>query len=364
MLKRVKNSQYLTFSQNFSTPVVSVGNSVAQKLNTSLFNLMKHYEDLIGLTEVKTAQKLVLEAERDFTKTQESRREKQDEIREIQNQLKEIHVELDKTSRGEDRYLNLLTQEHAIIKRERQLVDDFRRLERSERDCFTLLSNRLRDSHEKERERAEKTKYGSIIGSIICGSIGIVGGTWINRYRLKEIKSIVQDSTEPGRFQNLVEQLGSAVDNQQQKINSFIAELNVMLHGKPLGLGGENDSGQSAALGVGSALSTSNKTGDGNKENQLDAILTALKTQDEKLASEMLDVKRLVAAERGYQFSSGDEMNIENIVYIGPDLKTILAETERNLEWKIKLGTLVQVVAVYGTLALTLPLIYSLLRGG
>src|SRR3569832_2455127 len=85
----------------------------------------------------------------------------------IQLKLKEIHVELDKTSRGEDQYLHLLTHEHALIKKERSFMDEFKRMERAERDCFTLLSNRLRDSHEKERERAEKTKYGSIIGSII-----------------------------------------------------------------------------------------------------------------------------------------------------------------------------------------------------
>ena len=39
----------------------------------------------------------------------------------------------------------------------------------------------VRDSHEKERAQAEKTKYWSIIGSIIGTCIGIVGTTIINR---------------------------------------------------------------------------------------------------------------------------------------------------------------------------------------
>lgn len=82
------------------------------------------------------------QAEKDFTKTQDARREKQDSIRDVQARLKEIHTELDKTSRGEDKYLTLLTQEHAIIKQEKQMLEDFRRLERAERDCFTMLSNR------------------------------------------------------------------------------------------------------------------------------------------------------------------------------------------------------------------------------
>uniref|UniRef100_A0A915KWK4 Coiled-coil domain-containing protein 51 n=1 Tax=Romanomermis culicivorax TaxID=13658 RepID=A0A915KWK4_ROMCU len=324
------------------------------RVNASLFNLMKYYEDLIGLTEVKIAQRLVLEAERDFTKTQESRREKQDEIREIQSRLKEIHVELDKTSRGEDRYLNLLTQEHSVIKQERQLMDDFKRLERSERDCFTILSNRLRDSHEKERERAEKTKYGSIIGSIVCGMIGIVGGTIVNRGRLKEIKNIVKDSSESAHLQILTEELASAVDKQQSKINNFINELNGMLTNKP--------TFQSVEKGAFSSLETLATSEDVRNDEQIDTILAALKIQDDKLVEEMNEIKRLIAVKSGQDLINCGESNGKSVIYIGPDLRTMLDETEKSLESKIKLSTLVQVVAVYGTLAITLPLLYAWLR--
>ncbi len=52
------------------------------------------------------------------------------------------------------RYLSLLTEEHAIMKTERGLLDEFERLENAERDAFHALSARVRSSHEREREYA------------------------------------------------------------------------------------------------------------------------------------------------------------------------------------------------------------------
>lgn len=158
---------------------------------------------------------------------QELRREKQDEIRDVQTRLKEIHVELDKTSRGEDRYLNLLTQEHALIKREKLLLDEFKQLERSERDCFTILSARLRESHEKERQRGERTKYWSIIGCLLGGALGITGTMINNKLRMRDLRQIVQETSEPGKFQALSAQLTAMVQSQQQQIALFVKDLNV-----------------------------------------------------------------------------------------------------------------------------------------
>lgn len=85
----------------------------------------------------------------------------------MQDEVKGIHAELEKTHRGEDRYLTLVTQEHNILKEERAMVAEFQHHERKERECFAMLSNAVRDSHEKERAQAEKTKYWSVLGSVI-----------------------------------------------------------------------------------------------------------------------------------------------------------------------------------------------------
>ena len=93
---------------------------------------MKRYENFVGLTEVKAAQARVVERERKFIDQQELRREAQVKITEVQKKIKvrfrdeiffhaeneiffqDIHVELEKTHRGEDRYLVLVTQEHQV----------------------------------------------------------------------------------------------------------------------------------------------------------------------------------------------------------------------------------------------------------
>ena len=57
--------------------------------------------------------------------------------------------------------------------------------------CSLLqLSNAVRNSHEKERAQAEKTKYWSVIGSVIGACIGIIGTTINNRMRMRELRSI------------------------------------------------------------------------------------------------------------------------------------------------------------------------------
>lgn len=58
------------------------------------------------------------------------------------------------------------------MKEDRALLADFRATEKQEYDYFSMLSFALRESHEKERAQAEKTKYWSIIGSIAGTLIG------------------------------------------------------------------------------------------------------------------------------------------------------------------------------------------------
>ena len=87
-----------------------------EKVETALLrgknckNMVLRYENVVGLTEVKAAQARVVECERKFIETQEMRREAQKMISDVQKRIKDIHLELEKTHRGEDRYLVLVTQ--------------------------------------------------------------------------------------------------------------------------------------------------------------------------------------------------------------------------------------------------------------
>lgn len=80
------------------------------------------------------------------------------------------------------RYLELLTEEHATIKKERGLLETFEGYESAEREAFHQLSIRVRESHEKERERVEKTKWWGVSASLIGALLGIAGSSIGNTF--------------------------------------------------------------------------------------------------------------------------------------------------------------------------------------
>lgn len=129
-------------------------------------------------------------------KSQEDRREAQRQISAIQQRLHELHAELDRIPKGDDKYLALITQEHMVIKEEKKMREDFQQFEKEERENFAALSNTLRDSHEKERAQAEKTKYWSIIGSILGTMVGVVGTSINNHIRMNELRNLVKESAK------------------------------------------------------------------------------------------------------------------------------------------------------------------------
>ena len=63
------------------------------------------------------------------------------QMTEVTAKLKGLHAELEKTHRGEDKYLTLVTEEHSILKEERDLLLNFQQTERQERECFSKVPN-------------------------------------------------------------------------------------------------------------------------------------------------------------------------------------------------------------------------------
>lgn len=71
------------------------------------------------------------------------------------------------------------------LQEERRLRTAYENAEGSEREKFALFSAGVRESHEKERTRAERTKNWSVIGSVLGALIGVMGSTYVNRVRLQ-----------------------------------------------------------------------------------------------------------------------------------------------------------------------------------
>ena len=262
--------------------------------------------------------------------------------------LKHISAELDKHKRGDDQYLALVTEENKIIKEEDLLSMFLEEYEQRERNHFSALSSAVRESHEKERARADRTKYWSIIGSVIGATVGIMGTSLNNYLRMKELRSIVKESAEGGiELKYLASRLSETMTSQHNQIQSFVVDLKTLV-----GTGAVQNRQPEK---IKSTLSV-NSTGEEFKE-QTNLIVNLLKKQEEQTEKDLDDIKRLLAISKASDTEG-------NVIYVGPEFKEILKDTEKNLEWKIKMNSLWTVTFIYGAFALTLPLLVSFFKGG
>lgn len=133
---------------------------------------------------------------------------------------------MDRIPRGDDKYLALVTQEHSVIKEEKRLKEEFQQIEKEEREHFSILSHTVRDSHEKERAQAEKTKYWSIIGSVVGTMFGIFGTTINNHLKMKELRSLVEQTAQKGQVEYDLESI--------REISKTIQQLSVPANGMPI----------------------------------------------------------------------------------------------------------------------------------
>ncbi|KJH48619.1 hypothetical protein DICVIV_05247 [Dictyocaulus viviparus] len=315
-----------------SSSVSTASKPAFSNFRAKIDELMSLYEDFIGVKAVKDAQTNVMMWEEKLSQAQLARRSKQAEIKNLQSRLKEIHAELDRTSRGEDKYLHLLTEEHAAIKKERVLLEDFEGLEAAEREAFHQLSNRVRASHEKERERAEKTKWWSVSASLIGASIGVVGASIGNELRMRRLREMLP----LGGAQ--MSQMAQIIDEQNKKVTGFIADMRNILKLNTL------------------PVEPSYKL---HFENvSAEEAITSIREENAKLAAQMAELIRLVRIE------SSLNADPNTVVYVGSDMERLLDQTEKNLESKMKLQTLVAVVALYAAIGVAIPLVFAVLRGG
>lgn len=163
VLRRRSHSQR-AISQ--STSQSRIATLLTDKLNV----VTNQFDSVLGITEVRTAQSLVQTAEDEFMKSRRQVEETRNELIRLQNQLRELRSKLDRIPREDERYLQLATEEHKVLIAERKAKADLEMSDTRERDHFSALSAAVRGAHEKERSRAERTKYWSIIASA-CGAV-------------------------------------------------------------------------------------------------------------------------------------------------------------------------------------------------
>ncbi|CDW54510.1 hypothetical protein TTRE_0000278001 [Trichuris trichiura] len=231
-----------------------------------------------------------------FTAKQRLRRQSQSELQKIQERHRELQLALERTSRTDDRFLSLLTEEHSVLKSERAITTSLHEVEMCEREAFSVLSACLRESHEKERVRVERTKYWSIIGSMVGALIGIIGTTVNNERRMREVKRLVTGNS-----------------NERKQIASLISDLKVtattICYQRCLNTG--NLQGTLSSVDNGSPMSFSRQISnhEGNIIKRLDNLAAMNEKETKLLLRQLAEVKRLIAGSSAkIDFSSKNEV--------------------------------------------------------
>lgn len=188
------------------------------------------YEHFVGLNEVREAQTQVTEAEKIFMVARGVVREAHGSLEALLARLKEVRDKLDRVSREEAHYLELATMEHKLLQEERRLRAAYESAESSEREKFALFSASVRESHERERVRAERTKNWSVIGSVLGAVIGVMGSTYVNRVRLLELRSLLLEAQKgPASLQETLRVQAGMHRAQQDELRGLINTLRTTL---------------------------------------------------------------------------------------------------------------------------------------
>jgi hypothetical protein len=114
------------------------------------------------------------------------------------------------------------------MKEQELLSTNFQQFEQEERENFSILSSAVKESHEKERLQAERTKYWSIIGSILGTALGVFGSTINNRYKMKEFRSILSEAvTNEEKLELLIsDKIADRLGNELRNVASVAADNN------------------------------------------------------------------------------------------------------------------------------------------
>ncbi|NXP76041.1 CCD51 protein, partial [Ramphastos sulfuratus] len=350
-----------------------MGKNSLQKMSATCKSWWDRYEEFVGINEVREAQGKVTEAENVFMIARGIVREARESVEAQQIKLKEIRDRLDRVSRDDTQYLELATLEHRLLQEEKRYRAAYLNAEESEREKFALFSAAVRESHEKERTRAEKTKNWSIIGSVLGAIIGVLGSTYVNRVRLQELKVLVLEAQKgPINLQEAIKEQASSYYLQQKDLSDVIADLKSVLQTRTSqeieGSTLLTREDKNNTTKIDSLLIPLNEQL--NYTKQVSSCLGSLQQQLNSLQESIVQVVAEVQAVKVAVHSRPVERVIPRSLAEGKsqasavrDVILELCDTERRLETQIKRNSIYSTAVTCAVFAITLPVLYVILKG-
>lgn len=259
------------------------------------------------------------------------------------------------------------------FKEEKRLRASYIHAEESEREKFALFSASVRESHEKERTRAERTKNWSIIGSVLGTVIGVMGSTYINRVRLQELKSLLLEAQKgPISLQEAIHEHASVHQGQQRDLGELILLLRDMVpsvlppsqetqRGGSTVPGNLSGSADQALKDIKERITYTKETGKhleslqkqySNLEKSINKIATDVQNVNSKVSMRTAELPVAANIPR----DGSQEAPLQNVILE-------LADAEQRLGTQINRNSIYSTALTCTAVALTFPVMYVLLKG-
>ncbi|XP_012667358.1 coiled-coil domain-containing protein 51 [Otolemur garnettii] len=342
-----------------------LGQSIRQRASSTAKTWWDRYEEFVGLNEVREAQGNVTEAEKVFMVARGLVREAREDLEVQQAKLKEVRDRLDRVSREDNQYLELATLEHRMLQEEKRLRMAYLRAEDSEREKFSLFSAAVRESHEKERARAERTKNWSLIGSVLGALIGVAGSTYVNRVRLQELKVLLLEAQKgPVNLQEAIREQASSYSLQQKDLHDLMVDLRGVVHAG-LGQGSGSWAATSPTGGRDTDVLSAALKEQLSHSKQVQSCLEGLREQLdglEKTSSQMAEVVHFAkAAAHPGLVEPADRVLPSSLLEQG-SVMLALSDMEQRLETHVNRNTIYSTLLTCVTFVAILPVLYMLFR--
>ncbi|XP_038668398.1 mitochondrial potassium channel isoform X1 [Scyliorhinus canicula] len=357
--------KWVELSKDFSKRTV-------EHIRTTTNSLWEKYEEFVGLKELQVAQLKVTEAEKAFMVARSVVRQSRETLESQQLKLKEVRDRLDRVSREDSHYLELATQEHKLLQEERRHRTTHENAEELERETFARFSAAVRESHEKERTRAERTKNWSVMGSVLGAMIGVFGSTYINRVRLQELKALLLEAQKgPINLQEALKEQASIHQIQNKELNKLVTNLKELVHEDAIVKQASKEAivkpkKAESSFKLDPVLNALKEQASSSKQTSaslegLQLKLTGLEQVLGKVASDMKTVKLITQVRPSQTVSSGLKQDWQTLAT--ENMIDGLAETEKRLESHIRASSVHNTLLTYAAFALTLPVLYVLFKG-
>lgn len=259
----------------------------------------------------------------------------------------------------------LLPDTTLLPQEEKRLRAAYVRAEDAEREKFSLFSAAVRESHEKERTRAERTKNWSLIGSVLGALIGVAGSTYVNRVRLQELKALLLEAQKgPVSLQEAIREQASSYSLQQRDLKDLMVDLRGLVHAGQ-GQGSGSPKGSSSIQGKDIETLSAAMREQLSHSRQVHSCLEGLREQLdglEKTCSQMAGMVQLAKAAAHPGPVDPVDGTLPSSLLEQGSMVLALSDMGQRLEAQVNRNTICSTLVTCVTFMATLPVLYMLFK--